>query len=101
MNGRPAERVRRESKRTRNPGPGGWGAVLIFSDGECELFGGELHTTNNRLELQAAIEALKVLQEPSAVVIVVWDCPPIETLTFSPGEAFPQTGLVCSRWSTM
>ena len=34
-------------------------------------------------------------------VLVVWDCPPIETLTFSPGEAFPQTGLACSRWSTM
>lgn len=43
--------------------------MLIFSDGECELFGGELHTTNNRMELQAAIEALKVLQEPSDVVL--------------------------------
>ena len=46
-----------------NPGPGGWGAVLRFGSVEKELFGGETETTNNRMELAAAIEALKALKE--------------------------------------
>ena len=50
-----------------NPGPGGWGAVLVWGDHERELFGGERQTTNNRMELQAVIEALKVLKVRSAV----------------------------------
>ncbi len=41
-----------------NPGPGGWGALLIFGDTEKEIFGGEAETTNNRMELCACIEAL-------------------------------------------
>lgn len=44
-----------------NPGPGGWGALLRYGDVERELFGGETDTTNNRMELLAAIEALKAL----------------------------------------
>ena len=44
-----------------NPGPGGWGAILSFNGKEKELKGGELHTTNNRMELMAAISALEAL----------------------------------------
>ena len=50
-----------------NPGPGGWGAVLQFGDHERELHGGAPDTTNNRMELTAAIEALKALSEPCRV----------------------------------
>jgi ribonuclease HI len=50
-----------------NPGPGGWGAVLRFGDRERELSGGEAPTTNNRMELMAAIEALKALKRPCHV----------------------------------
>ncbi len=44
-----------------NPGPGGWGALLRYGDEDKELFGGELETTNNRMELMAAIQALESL----------------------------------------
>ncbi|MCO1333298.1 ribonuclease HI [Microbulbifer sp. OS29] len=47
-----------------NPGPGGWGALLVYGDTEKELFGGESHTTNNRMELLAAIKALEALKQP-------------------------------------
>ncbi len=47
-----------------NPGPGGWGAILTFGDHEKELNGGEPHTTNNRMELMAAISALEALKRP-------------------------------------
>ena len=50
-----------------NPGPGGWGAVLQFGDHERELHGGARDTTNNRMELTAAIEALKALNEPCRI----------------------------------
>jgi len=52
-----------------NPGPGGWAALLKFGDTERELSGGEARTTNNRMELRAAIEALKALKEPCRVSI--------------------------------
>jgi ribonuclease HI len=45
-----------------NPGPGGWGALLAWGDHEKELFGGEPHTTNNRMELTAVIRALESLK---------------------------------------
>lgn len=45
-----------------NPGPGGWGALLLYGDNEKEITGGEFETTNNRMELTAAIEALKLLK---------------------------------------
>ena len=45
-----------------NPGPGGWAALLIYGDHEKEIAGGEPLTTNNRMELRAAIEALKALK---------------------------------------
>ena len=50
-----------------NPGPGGWGAVLIFRGREKEICGGEPATTNNRMELTAAIEALTALKRPCRV----------------------------------
>jgi ribonuclease HI len=50
-----------------NPGPGGWGAVLIFGDRERDLWGGEAATTNNRMELTAAIEALSALKRACRV----------------------------------
>jgi ribonuclease HI len=52
-----------------NPGPGGWGAILEFGDHEKELRGGEAHTTNNRMELMAAIAALEALKRPCLVDI--------------------------------
>ncbi len=53
-----------------NPGPGGWGALLRFGDKEKELSGGEAQSTNNRMELMAAIRALESLNRPCAVTLV-------------------------------
>ncbi|WP_042691113.1 ribonuclease HI [Azospirillum sp. B506] len=50
-----------------NPGPGGWGAILRYGEVEKELYGGEPATTNNRMELMAAIMALEALKKPVAV----------------------------------
>lgn len=50
-----------------NPGPGGWGAILFYGANRKEMSGGEKHTTNNRMELLAAIESLGVLKEPCRV----------------------------------
>jgi ribonuclease HI len=50
-----------------NPGPGGWGAVMVYRDAEKLLSGGEAHTTNNRMELMGAISALEALSKPSKV----------------------------------
>jgi len=50
-----------------NPGPGGWGVILRFQGKEKELWGGAKETTNNRMELQAAIEGLRALNEPCQV----------------------------------
>ena len=50
-----------------NPGPGGWGAVLMYQDAKKEMSGAEKDTTNNRMELFAAISALRALKEPCEV----------------------------------
>ncbi|MFC1456824.1 ribonuclease HI [Microvirga arabica] len=50
-----------------NPGPGGWGAILFFNGREKEISGGEAHTTNNRMEIKAAIEGLNALKRACAV----------------------------------
>ena len=50
-----------------NPGPGGWGAILMMGEHEREIWGGEAATTNNRMELTAAIEALDALKRPCHV----------------------------------
>jgi len=52
-----------------NPGPGGWGAVMRYGDAEKTLWGGEQDTTNNRMELMAAIQALETLNRPCEVIL--------------------------------
>ena len=52
-----------------NPGPGGWGAVLRYNGSERRLHGGDAATTNNRMELMAAIQALETLKEPCKVTL--------------------------------
>ena len=52
-----------------NPGPGGWGAIMRFKETEKELSGGASDTTNNRMELMAAIAALEALKRPSRVAL--------------------------------
>ncbi|MCO5092328.1 ribonuclease HI [Bosea sp. (in: a-proteobacteria)] len=52
-----------------NPGPGGWGAILCYNGVEKELCGGEAQTTNNRMELMAAIAALEALKRPCTVAL--------------------------------
>ena len=65
-----------------NPGPGGWGAILAFGDHEKEIKGGEALTTNNRMELMAAISALESLKRravsictPTANICATASCP--------------------------
>ncbi|WP_027414832.1 ribonuclease HI [Aneurinibacillus terranovensis] len=50
-----------------NPGPGGWGAILLYGNHRKELSGSEDNTTNNRMELKAAVEAMKALKEPCKI----------------------------------
>ena len=64
-----------------NPGPGGWGAVLRSGPTEKEIFGGELGTTNNRMELLAVIEALSALKRPCAVTLYL---DPSQAYVFNP-----------------
>ena len=52
-----------------NPGPGGWGAILVYNGVEKVLSGGEADTTNNRMELTGAIRALEALREPCSVTL--------------------------------
>ena len=53
-----------------NPGPGGWGAILRYNGHEKQISGGAHETTNNRMELPAVIEALRMLKEPCQVLLV-------------------------------
>ena len=53
-----------------NPGPGGWAAILVYGEHRRELTGGVRRTTNNRMELTAAIRALEALKEPCSVTLV-------------------------------
>ena len=54
-----------------NPGPGGWGALMRWNGHEKELWGGDSATTNNRMEMQAVIEALNALKKPSKITLHV------------------------------
>ena len=54
-----------------NPGPGGWGALMRWNGHEKELWGGDKATTNNRMEMQAVIEALNALNKPSKITLHV------------------------------
>ncbi|HUA19181.1 MAG TPA: ribonuclease HI [Bryobacteraceae bacterium] len=53
-----------------NPGPGGWACILRYGEKKREMYGSEPHTTNNRMELKAAVEGLRALKEPCEVEIV-------------------------------
>jgi ribonuclease HI len=52
-----------------NPGPGGWGSVLLYNGHRREISGGERDTTNNRMEMRAVIEALETLKRPCRVIV--------------------------------
>ena len=52
-----------------NPGPGGWGVLIKYGEISKEFYGGEVSTTNNRMELKAAIEALKKIKEPCNIIV--------------------------------
>ena len=67
MAARPKVVIHTDGACSGNPGPGGWGAILESGPHRKELKGGEAQTTNNRMELTAAIEALEVLKAPSDV----------------------------------
>ncbi len=67
MTGGSAVEIHTDGACSGNPGPGGWGAVLSWQDKTRELSGGELETTNNRMEMMAAIQALEALTRPSTV----------------------------------
>ena len=69
MPGRPVE-IFTDGACSGNPGPGGWGAILRFGGHEKELCGGEPDTTNNRMELTAAIKALEALKRPVEAVLM-------------------------------
>ncbi len=64
---RPVVEIYTDGACSGNPGPGGWGAILISGPHRKELWGGEPVTTNNRMELMAAIKALEALKRPSIV----------------------------------
>jgi ribonuclease HI len=67
MTGGPAVEIHTDGACSGNPGPGGWGAVMSWQDKTRELSGGEMETTNNRMEMMAAIQALEALTRPSTV----------------------------------
>ena len=52
-----------------NPGPGGWGAVLLYKEHQKKISGGEANSTNNRMEMRAIIEALKILKKPREITV--------------------------------
>ncbi|MFP6742202.1 MAG: ribonuclease HI [Alphaproteobacteria bacterium] len=67
MTGGPTVEIHTDGACSGNPGPGGWGAVLSYQGKTRELSGGELETTNNRMEMMAAIQALEALTRPTTV----------------------------------
>lgn len=69
MSKKPEVTVYTDGACSGNPGPGGWGAILIWNRTEKELSGGDAQTTNNRMEMKAVIEALKALKKPCKVSI--------------------------------
>ena len=69
MAGKPEVTIYTDGACTGNPGPGGWGALLRYGVHEKAISGGEADTTNNRMELRAALEALRALEEPCRVTL--------------------------------
>ena len=75
-----------------NPGPGGWGAVLKYGEHEKEISGGAAETTNNRMELTAVIEALRLLKEPCAVELYSDSKYVIDALSLGWAEGWRKNG---------
>jgi ribonuclease HI len=69
MTNKPTITIYTDGACSGNPGPGGWGALLLFADDKKEILGYELNSTNNRMEITAAIEALQMLTIPYIVEI--------------------------------
>ncbi|HLU91429.1 MAG TPA: ribonuclease HI [Pedomonas sp.] len=69
MSEKPSVEIFTDGACSGNPGPGGWGAILRSGGHTKEIHGGEAHTTNNRMELMAAIEALRALKRPCHVIL--------------------------------
>jgi ribonuclease HI len=69
MNSKPEVTIYTDGSCQGNPGPGGWGAILQYGKHEKILSGGEKDSTNNRMELRAALEALRALKEPCKIVL--------------------------------
>lgn len=69
MTDKPSVEIFTDGACSGNPGPGGWGAILRSAGRTKEIHGGEAHTTNNRMELMAAIEALRALKKPCHVIL--------------------------------
>ena len=67
--GSPRVRIYTDGACSGNPGPGGWGAVLLYNSQRKEICGGEIDTTNNRMELEATIQALQALKRRSTVAL--------------------------------
>ena len=67
MNNLPEVEIYTDGACSGNPGPGGWAAILRYGGQEKEISGGEKETTNNRMEVQAALEALRALNRPSRI----------------------------------
>ncbi len=67
MQGKPLVKIYTDGACSGNPGPGGWAAILIYNETSKEIWGAEPQTTNNRMELTAAIAALRALKRPCRV----------------------------------
>ena len=67
--GSPRVRIYTDGACSGKPGPGGWGAVLLYNGERKEICGGEINTTNNRMELEATIQALQALKRRSTVAL--------------------------------
>ena len=79
-----------------NPGPGGWGAILMYGEHKKELSGGEANTTNNRMELTAVIAALEALREPCVVELYSDSMYVIDALQKGWAESWQKKGWIKS-----
>lgn len=80
-----------------NPGPGGWGAVLVYGAHEKELSGGSAQTTNNRMELTAVIESLRLLREPCNVTLTTDSKYVVDSITLGWARSWKARGWVKSN----
>ncbi len=80
-----------------NPGPGGWGAVLVYGVHEKELSGGAAQTTNNRMELTAVIESLQLLKEPCNVTLTTDSKYVVDSITLGWAKSWKARGWIKSN----